>query len=150
MKKPTGCLRAFACVVGGEKVPSLSGVVKLYETGCGVLLEADIFGLPQKDGIYGFHIHEGDSCGGEEFSDTKGHYNPAGKEHPYHAGDLPPLFSCNGRAYMKVLTDRFCVADVLGRTVVIHSHPDDFHTQPSGDSGEKIACGVIRPCCTHR
>lgn len=146
MKNPIGCLRSFACIAGGESVPCLSGVVKFYETKCGVLVTADIFGLPQKDGVYGFHIHEGDSCQGEDFEQTKGHYNPTKKEHPYHAGDLPPLFSCNGRAHMTVLTGRFSIGEISGRTVVIHSNPDDFHTQPGGNSGEKIACGVIQPC----
>ena len=62
-----------------------------------------------------------------------------------HAGDLPPLMMQQGRAHMTVRTDRFRVQDILGRTVVIHSDPDDFRTQPSGMSGTKIACGVIRP-----
>jgi len=51
--------------------------------------------------------------------------------------------SCDGNAYMQVLTNRFSVREILGKTVVIHSHPDDFHTQPAGNAGEKIACGVI-------
>ncbi len=55
-----------------------------------------------------------------------------------HAGDLPPLLSNNGRAYCQVLTGRFRVSDVIGKTVVIHSGPDDFMTQPSGNAGEKI------------
>ena len=58
-------------------------------------------------------------------------------------GDLPPLLSCNGNAYMTVKTDRFKVKDIIGRTVIIHYRADDFRTQPSGDSGEKIACGII-------
>lgn len=149
MKTPTGCLRAFACIAGGEDTPDLSGIVKFYQTKCGVLVSADIFGLPTQPGIHGFHIHEGAFCGGEGFSETMGHFNPGGTEHPYHAGDLPPLFSCGGRSHMSVLTDRFSIEEVLGKTVVIHSHPDDFHTQPGGDSGEKIACGVIRSCCSH-
>ena len=49
-----------------------------------------------------------------------------------------------GKAYMKVLTGRFCVEEVIGRTVILHIDPDDFHTQPSGNAGRKIACGVIR------
>lgn len=146
MNELTQRLRAFACIAGGPEAPNLSGVVKFYESRCGVLVTADIFGLPGRDSVHGFHIHEGTDCCGEGFSDTGGHFNPAGREHPYHAGDLPPLFSCNGRACMKVLTGRFRIRDVLGRTVVIHAHPDDMHTQPSGNSGAKIACGVIRPC----
>ena len=89
--------------------------------------------------------HEGDSCRGEGFPDTGGHYNPHNTPHPMHAGDLPPLLSCGGRAWMSVLTNRFQIQDILGRTVVIHSGPDDFRTQPAGNSGEKIGCGRIYP-----
>lgn len=146
MQIPSGSLRAYACMAGGKEAPDLSGVVKFYETKCGVLVMARIFGLPGENSVHGFHIHEGKDCGGEGFRDTGGHFNPTGREHPYHAGDLPPLFACNGQAYMTVLTGRFRVQDVIGRTVVIHAKPDDMHTQPSGNSGDKIGCGVIRSC----
>ena len=56
---------------------------------------------------------------------------------------MPVLFGNNGFAWMLFLTNRFMPEDIIGRTVVIHSLPDDFHTQPSGNSGEKIACGEI-------
>ena len=72
------------------------------------------------------------------------HYNPKDCEHPYHAGDLPSLFGNNGLAAAAFLTDRFFVDDVIGKVVIIHDHPDDFTTQPSGSSGTKIACGVIQ------
>ena len=55
------------------------------------------------------------------------------------------LLARDGRAWLRFLTNRFRVADILGKTVVIHADPDDFHTQPAGDSGMKVACGVIRP-----
>lgn len=136
---------AFARLRGGDAAPNLSGVVRFYGRRDGVLVEADISGLPPSEtGFYGFHIHEGTGCGGENFSDTGGHFNPGNTLHPNHAGDLPPLLGNLGRAYMLVLTDRFRVPDILGKTVVIHGDPDDFHTQPAGNSGRKIACGVIR------
>lgn len=136
---------AFAKLRGGDAEPNLSGVVRFYGRRNGVLVEADISGLPPSEtGFYGFHIHEGSSCGGEDFSDTGGHFNPGNTLHPNHAGDLPPLLGNQGRAYMLVLTDRFRVSDILGKTIVIHGDPDDFHTQPSGNSGRKIVCGVIR------
>ena len=103
-------------------------------------------GTGQEQGFYGFHIHEGASCTGKQsdsFANTGGHYNPGNKSHPQHAGDLPPLLSDAGEAWMSVYTSRFFPEDVIGKTVVIHDRPDDFHTQPSGDSGEKIACGKI-------
>ena len=58
---------------------------------------------------------------------------------------LLSLLARDGRAWLRFLTNRFRVADILGKTVVIHADPDDFHTQPAGDSGMKVACGVIRP-----
>lgn len=131
--------QAVAEVSGGE----IRGNVWFHQLADSVLVTAQLSGLP-RDGFFAFHIHEGGDCGGDGFSDTGGHFNPAGTAHPDHAGDLPPLLSCRGRAYLSVMTDRFCVADVLNRTVVIHSGTDDFRSQPAGDPGTKIACGVIR------
>lgn len=105
---------------------------------------ADISGLPIS-GFFGFHIHEGGSCSGLQFSDTKAHYDPTNMAHPMHSGDLPPLLSATGRAYMAVLTDRFSIGQIIGKTVVVHSRADDFQSQPAGNAGEKIACGVIQP-----
>lgn len=122
----------------------ISGTVAFYSYPLGVLTVADIRGLPENNGVYGFHIHEGSSCGGTDFADTGGHFNPTNAEHPYHAGDLPPLFSHNGNALMAVRTGRFSIDDIAGRTVVVHKNPDDFTTQPAGNSGEKIACGIIK------
>ena len=108
-------------------------------------MTAEVSGLPEHDsGFFAFHIHEGSDCGGTDFSDTGGHYNPDAREHPRHAGDLPPLLSMAGRALLAVETGRFTPCEVVGRTVVIHGSTDDFHTQPAGNAGKKIACGVIR------
>jgi len=56
---------------------------------------------------------------------------------------LPPLYENNGYAYMSVLINKFKVKDIIGKTVIIHESPDDFTSQPSGNSGKKIACGVV-------
>lgn len=143
---------ARAEIKGGKKYPKIKGIVNFRQTSKGVLITAKIYNLPTKSqdgkrGIFGFHIHEGTSCTGnkqDEFADAKAHYNPENYAHPNHAGDLPPLFENNGYAYMNVLTNRFELKDVIGKTVIIHSMPDDFTSQPSGNSGEKIACGIIR------
>lgn len=143
MMIPTEKLEAAACVSGeGE----LRGLVKFYAIPVGTLVVADIRGLPRSDtGFFAMHIHEGGSCGGVDFADTGGHYNPGGQQHPRHAGDLPPLLARGDRAFLAVKTDRFRPKEVIGRTLVIHSGADDFHSQPAGNSGRKIACGVIRP-----
>ena len=140
-KRPDG----IACIRGGEDAPRLSGRVRFYqENGC-VLIEAGISGLPKdsQTGFFAFHIHSGNNCSGEAFAGTEGHYTPTGQAHPRHAGDLPPLLQWGENAYLAVRTDRFCVEDVIGKTVVIHADPDDFRSQPAGNAGKKIACGVI-------
>lgn len=57
---------------------------------------------------------------------------------------MPPLFENNGYAYLSFLTNRFQIKDIVGKTVIIHDMPDDFKTDPSGNSGTKIACGIIK------
>ena len=137
---------AVARLRGGKDAVGLSGTVRFFQQPGGVIVEIRVSGLPYNStGMYGFHIHEGVACSGIDFSATGGHYNPKGMPHPRHAGDLPSLLSCGGRAYLAVMTDRFSVQDILGRTIVIHGMADDFASQPSGNAGEKIACGVITP-----
>ncbi len=144
---------AHAMVAGDEAHPGLRGMVRFYQTPNGVMVAAEVRGLPVTDApcgqaVFGFHIHAGGACSGnaeDPFADAGTHYNPQDCPHPSHAGDLPPLFGNGGSAWMAVLTARFTVEEIIGKTVIIHSAPDDFTTQPSGNSGHKIACGLIRP-----
>ena len=136
---------AVARVRGGTAYPGIRGTVKFHSRCGGTLITADLCGLPETEtNFFAFHIHEGSDCGGESFADSKGHYNPRDVLHPSHAGDLPPLLSMAGRAFLAVETGRFTPCEVVGRTVVIHGSTDDFYTQPAGNAGKKIACGVIR------
>ncbi len=145
--------QAAACIAGSGDHPGISGAVRFYQTRRGVIVLAEISGLPRsaspcQDRVFGFHIHKGTGCGGnmdDPFADSMSHYDPYGCDHPHHAGDLPPLFGNDGYALSLFLTRRFSVDEALGRTVLIHDRPDDFTTQPSGSSGTKIACGVIEP-----
>lgn len=142
---------AEAVIKGYGNFEHIQGKVLFYNINNMVLVCASMYGFQKNESLFhGFHIHEGGSCTGVELADTKGHYNPEQQPHPFHAGDLPPLLSCSGIAYMEVLTNRFTIEEVLGKTVVIHNGADDFRSQPSGDSGEKIACGVIKTICTER
>jgi len=144
---------ATAIMEGSPSYPTVRGTVKLFDTDRGTVVFAEIDGLPAPEDvcaapIFGFHIHDGSACTGDAadpFKNAGTHFNPDGCPHPYHAGDLPPLFGCDGIAVSAFLTDRFTVADAVGKAVVIHSAPDDFTSQPAGNAGEKIACGIILP-----
>lgn len=137
----------YAYVRGSREYPRVTGMVLFYRFQKGTVVVADFSGLPGNgSGIYGFHIHEGMNCGeegGEAFADAGGHFNPYRTEHPLHAGDLPVLLGNHGTAWSAVYTERFLPGEVAGRTVILHGMPDDFRTRPGGDSGERIACGVI-------
>lgn len=127
---------AYAKIKGNEKYPNLKGIISFYGVHGGTIVVAEVTGLPKQSAhmdsaFHGFHIHE------EE------HYNPTDAQHPNHAGDLPPLLANHGLVFSAVYTERFYPEDVIGKTVVIHEKPDDFRTQPSGDSGEMIACGEV-------
>ena len=135
---------AVALILGGSDFQDLWGEVRFYQKTKGVWVVAHIYGLPKNAGFLGFHIHRGSLCAGADFAEADGHFDPEGVKHPDHAGDLPPLLSYGGEAYQAVLTGRFRVADVLGHTVVIHQNPDDFHSQPAGNAGRRIACGEIK------
>jgi len=142
---------ATAVVRGGSEYPEITGRVQFYQMRMGVLIAAEVFGLPAGRGtcessVFGFHIHSGSTCSGnmqDPFADVMEHYNPDQCIHPQHAGDLPPLFGNNGYAFQVFLTNRFTVWEIIGKTVIIHDMPDDFRSQPGGDAGTKIACGQI-------
>lgn len=140
---------AAAWVSGNAGNSQLSGLVKFYRTSYdGILIEAEIFGLPNvsdpgSSNFYAMHIHEFGDCS-DNFQKTGNHYNPAGKPHPEHAGDLLPLLGNQGYAWSAFYDKRFTIEEIIGKSVIIHSAPDDFTTQPSGNSGIKIGCGIIR------
>ena len=93
------------------------------------------------------HIHEkGDCTVGDPANPftAAGPMNPDHQPHGNHAGDLPVLFSNCGLASMTFFTNRFKVAEIVGRSVIIHENPDDYRTQPDGAAGRRLACGVIR------
>ena len=104
---------------------------------------------------HGFHIHEAGDCSSGDGMSAKGHFNPHGKPHgdpkspERHAGDLPALKAGkDGRARLDVTMDIITVrpgpASIIGRGLIIHADPDDYQTQPTGNAGARIACGVIK------
>ena len=111
-------------------------------------------------GFHGFHIHTTGRCDAPAFTTAGGHLNPAGATHNAHAGDLPSLLvKADGTAKLAAATDRFSIADLRdadGSAVMVHSGPDNFANIPprygtpdqetlnTGDSGTRVACGVVR------
>ena len=103
---------------------------------------------------HGLHIHEKGDCSSGDGMSAGGHFNPHGKPHGHpssaerHAGDLPALkANKEGRANVQVEVDGLTVApgpaSVIGRAVIVHADPDDYKTQPTGNAGARLACGVI-------
>ncbi|HXF68154.1 MAG TPA: superoxide dismutase family protein [Burkholderiales bacterium] len=104
---------------------------------------------------HGLHIHEVGDCSAPDAMSAKGHFNPFGKPHGHpgsperHAGDLPALkANKEGRANVQVDMDLITLrpgpANIIGRSVIVHADPDDYKTQPTGNAGARIACGVIQ------
>lgn len=148
---------AIAYVKGGTKYPDITGTVIFKDVPDGCEVYANIQNLPPykpaegnspQIGPFGFHIHQ-NSCGNpgttdNPFPQTGEHWNPTNQPHGNHAGDFPVLFSNNNSiTKMSFFTSKFKVRDIINRSVVIHESPDDYRTQPSGNSGKKIACGTI-------
>jgi len=141
---------ACAHITGSSQIHNLEGDVYVYPFLEGSLLVVDVQGIPFS-GFYGFHIHQHGPCimgeGYTGFHDVGGHFSTVeNAPHPYHEGDLPPLMAFYGHAFMVVYTDRFRPEDILGRAMILHEWPDDFRTQPTGDSGQHIGCGTFYPC----
>ena len=138
---------ARAALRGSDANPGLTGEVLFSPYGRGTLVVVRALGLPSSQ-FLGLHIHENGGCdaGGDvPFSTAGGHYDPHQVQHPFHAGDLPPLFvSSDGLAVEAVYSDRFRPNQVIGRSVIVHGMADDFRSQPAGDSGMRIACGIIQ------
>ena len=137
-----------------SKAGKESGTAKLTGTDKGVLIEIDVSGLPPSQWV-AFHVHETGSCehAGGHMS-AGGHFNPAGKPHgqismpDHHAGDMNNLTADSaGNARAQFLMQDVTVGagpnSVVGRAVVVHKDPDDYRTQPTGNAGGRIACGVI-------
>lgn len=131
------------------------GEVTFEQEGDKVRVLANVQGL-RPGAHHGFHIHEVGDCSADDASSAKGHFNPEGKAHgnpaagEHHAGDLPALEAGkNGRAKLETTISGVTLApgsstSIVGRAVVIHADPDDYKSQPAGNSGARIACGVIQ------
>jgi Cu-Zn family superoxide dismutase len=105
-------------------------------------------------GGHGFHIHEKGDCSSRDGMSAGGHFNPTAKPHgnpgvpDHHTGDMPMLVAdASGNASLSMelggMTIGSGATDIVGRALIVHKDPDDYTTQPTGNSGARVACGVI-------
>jgi Cu-Zn family superoxide dismutase len=144
---------AVATLTNRERQPV--GTASFTSTGTGVRVVVQAQGLPA--GVHGLHVHEVGRCDPPAFTSAGGHFNPTGRQHGLsnpagpHAGDLPNLTVASSGVASYVATSQALalasgpssVFDADGAALVIHAGPDDDRTDPAGNSGERIACGVI-------
>ena len=147
---PEGASAQLAPTQGNET----SGSLALAASAEGVRITGALQGL-KPDSEFGFHIHENGDCSAPDASSAGEHFNPGNKQHgnpagaEHHAGDMVNVRSdSQGVATIDTTAKQVTVhegqaTDVLGKAIVVHAKPDDYQTQPSGDSGDRIACGVI-------
>jgi superoxide dismutase, Cu-Zn family len=147
---------ATATLEGAPEDTDFSGTVTFTQDGDSVRVLVDLAGV-DTPGKHGFHIHETGECthgtDGKHFTSAGGHFNPTGAEHacpptePRHAGDLGNVeVGANGAGRMEMTTTGVSLSganSIVGKAVLLHAGEDDCKTQPTGDSGDRLACGVV-------
>ncbi len=145
--------RSATARLSGREGTELAGAVTFTETAGGVAITAHLTGI-QGGGPRGFHIHEKGDCSAPDFSSAGAHFNPSSAPHAgpaadsHHAGDLGNVeVGAGGSAHFELVSKSISLGDgpdsVIGRAVVLHEKADDLATQPTGNSGGRIACGII-------
>ena len=131
----------------------VTGSVTFTPSQDGVLVTAHIRGL-KPFAQHGFHVHEKGDCSAADAMSAGGHFNPTAVPHgalegAHHAGDMPNLRAdASGVATYRATLTGVTIngpQGILGRAVVVHRDPDDYRSQPAGNSGPRIACGVVQP-----
>ncbi|RPF71270.1 superoxide dismutase family protein [Aurantiacibacter spongiae] len=130
------------------------GIARMYSLGGEVTMTASFNGLP--DGTHAIHLHQTGNCSAQDFTSAGGHLNPGNNQHGTrnpqgaHLGDLPNFAVENGVGTVSTILrgtrDRIAPAifDTDGTAIVVHESEDDYRTDPAGDAGSRIACGVVR------
>lgn len=135
-----------ANIKGDISSSNLNGTAYFRPFKDGTLVEVEINNLPGNKSyeLFPIHIHDGIDCEISNlgtFGNVKEHYNPDGKEHPYHVGDMPVLFSNSGYAYMRFYTTRFKPYDIENKLVIVH---EAIKNENEKVFGRKIGCGKIK------
>lgn len=151
--EPAPAPRTARAVLQAAPGESIDGEILFEETDEGIRVRATVNGLTE--GEHGFHVHEHGACEPPDFTSAGDHFDPMGNPHGppgpnSHAGDLGNIEALAGDvAAEKVMVsqsislEQGALDSIIGRSVVVHENPDDFVSQPSGDAGARLACGVI-------
>lgn len=143
---------ATATMVGTAKFKKVKGTVEFKEVDGGIEVTANIEGL--KKGDHGFHIHEKGDCSAKDAASAGGHFNPSKHKHgapdaaEHHEGDLGNLTAdADGKATTTMTIKGTTLSDgdtsIVGKGFIVHEKADDMKTQPTGNAGARVACGVI-------
>jgi Cu-Zn family superoxide dismutase len=148
---PKGNLLKAICVLYPTQGNNVSGTITFTQTDKGVKVVADIQGLSQ--GKHGFHIHEFGDCNSADGASAGGHFNPDSKQHGApmsmmrHMGDMGNLEAdVSGKAHLEYLDSVIKLTgpnSIIGKSIIVHKGEDDLKSQPAGNSGPRVACGVI-------
>lgn len=137
---------------GAPTDTDFAGTVTVHPDGTGVHIVADVAGV-DTDGKHGIHVHENGQCdhegeGGQHFTSAGGHFNPTGTEHacaptdPRHAGDLGNIEVTGGIGHLELSVPNLSADQLNGKAFILHANEDDCKTQPTGNAGDRLACGV--------
>jgi Cu-Zn family superoxide dismutase len=154
--KPAATAKSVKIKLQGAPADSdFAGTLTITPEGNGVRIVADVAGV-DKDGKHGLHVHENGMCehhpagdAAKPFSTAGGHFNPGGAAHacpptdPRHAGDLGNIEVSGGKGHLELFVANLTLDQLMGKAIILHGGEDDCTTQPTGNSGDRIACGVV-------
>jgi len=138
-------------VINSKNDSKVTGLVTFTQEKNGVRVEASLEGL--SPGKHGFHIHEYGDCSSKDATSAGGHFNPFQQKHgcpksyPYHVGDMGNIKADrNGKAKLNKVFSHLKLrgpSSIIGRAVIVHAKEDDCTSQPTGNAGKRLGCGVI-------
>lgn len=150
-REATAGITKAVCVLHPTQGNNVTGIVTFMKTDGGMKVVADLQGLTK--GKHGFHVHECGDCSAPDGASAGGHFNPMGKSHgapmdmTRHEGDMGNIEADeSGKAHLEYVDPMMSLEggmSIIGRSIIVHKSEDDLKTQPTGNAGARVACGVI-------